>query len=134
MSRNFRYARGAAGENSNGVNQSSNQLKMMLGLSSQQAENEAPPAEKQHKNNNNKKVAQEPAPVQQAPAPAAKPAAPAWGGAAANTTTSRKSMSEIQKEAADRRYEHRHKFVFFEYLPLKLLVINYLLFVIFLQK
>ncbi|CAB9498286.1 GYF domain [Seminavis robusta] len=111
-------------EASNGANQSSAQLKMMLGLSGDaggigvaaQPPQPAPNAVEQsaekrrskadnnnNKNSNNQKRAKEPVPVQQqAPPPAAKPAAPAWGGAATNATTSRKSMSEIQKEEARR--------------------------------
>lgn len=102
-------AAAAAADNSNGANQSSTQLKMMLGLSSsQQAEQDAQAVEKQvaaksnNNGNNNQKRAKEPASTPQAPPPAAKPVASAWGNAGQNATNTRKSMSEIQKEEARR--------------------------------
>lgn len=104
-------AAAAEAAQSNGANQPSNQLKMMLGLSQpeQGAETESAPlaeapvpAEKAEKgpskNNNNQKPPAEP----EEPQVPAKPAAPAWGGAAAAPVQTRKSMSEIQKEEARR--------------------------------
>lgn len=104
----------------NGANEPSNQLKMMLGLGSQQPPEEPkaeapgetkvekqPPAEKgsSKKGGNKKNNKNQPAPApaaetpEQPAAPPAKPAAPAWGGAA-QANQKRKSMSEIQKEEA----------------------------------
>jgi len=104
--------RKAAAENtaqgSNGGNESSTQLKMMLGLGASQgtsdpAELEAPARKKQpgekktskaNKKNQLKQAEEAPAPVP------AKPAAAAWGGVA--SAKPKKSISEIQQEEARR--------------------------------
>jgi hypothetical protein len=111
-------AKAAEAKNDTGANESSNQLKMMLGLSSGAQQNAMEAAEKAEmstpsKNKMNEKkgkgkkapqkgvdetVAPNSAPQPTAPAPAS--AAPAWGGAAINKQQSRKSMSEIQQEEA----------------------------------
>lgn len=103
----------AARKNSNGGNESSAQLKMMLGLSSQEGgsaavapapmeKSEAPAAPNAQQKKSQKAAAKKgkQAPVVEQPArPTAEPApAPAWGGA--TQPASRKSMSEIQKEEA----------------------------------
>jgi len=102
-----RRAREKASNSNNGGNESSAQLKMMLGVSAQgngataasapQAETSAPkPSEKRPSKSSNKKNTKD---SHAAPDHAqAKPTAPAWGGASQPTT--RKSMSEIQKEEA----------------------------------
>ncbi|KAL3918038.1 MAG: hypothetical protein SGILL_004434 [Bacillariaceae sp.] len=97
----------AAAKSDGNENESSNQLKMMLGLS-QGAQSvgdqalETTTGSKQSKADknakaSNKRNAQKPA--EEATTPAAAPAAPAWGGAA-NSKQTRKSMSEIQQEEA----------------------------------
>ena len=105
---------------SNGGNQSSTQLKMMLGLPSQQAgagakegaraqEQNPQPKQKavEKKSKANKKTAQKPAVdvaesvPEQPEQPAAKPPpSTAWGGVATTKPNQRKSMSEIQQEEA----------------------------------
>lgn len=100
------------------ANQSSNQLKMMLGLqSSGQPPSKAEVAdtitpskpkgnEKKGKAGNKKATqkgsaeAEAPAPAPQPTKPAPAPAAPAWGGAANAKQSTKKSMSEIQQEEA----------------------------------
>lgn len=95
----------AASKSEGDANESSNQLKMMLGLSQgglssggtdtgaiEAVASKNSKADKKAKAAN-KKSAQKPA--VESPAPA--PAAPAWGGAA-NSKQTRKSMSEIQQE------------------------------------
>jgi hypothetical protein len=105
---------------SNGGNESSTQLKMMLGLSDAQSaadesgevvDNAVPSAPAPKKQAADKKAAkaskksqskptteaQAPTPASKVPAPA-KPAATAWGGAA--SAKPKKSMSEIQQEEA----------------------------------
>mmetsp|Transcript_20038 Transcript_20038/g.41899 ORF Transcript_20038/g.41899 Transcript_20038/m.41899 type:complete len:1092 (-) Transcript_20038:300-3575(-) len=93
---------------SNGGNESSAQLKLMLGLAGEggdQMEQASEPKKESpsSKRSKGKKAtptkADEPTPVAASePTKPAKPAAPAWGGA--NKPVSRKSMSEIQQEEA----------------------------------
>lgn len=107
-----RKAAEAAAAAANGGNKSSNQLKMMLGLSSAPAQ--AEPSEDKESTNKaqmpakrttkaNKKAQSKPVVVEEAPAPVPaqeKPAkaSPAWGGAA--NAKPKKTMAEIQQEEA----------------------------------
>jgi hypothetical protein len=81
---------------SNGANESSNQLKVMLGMPDQSVP--SPPQPKSEKKSKSKK-AKEVQPVEPR-LEAVKPTAPAWGGVSAAQPNARKSMSEIQREEA----------------------------------
>jgi len=97
----------ARADKSNGANQPSNQLKMLLGLPQEQAPEAALRAKQPEKqfskanNRNSQQVAVEAAPLQEHQSQA-KLAAPAWGGVAQAAPNKKKSMSEIQKEEARR--------------------------------
>lgn len=91
---------------SNGRNESSAQLKLMLGLGAQgvvvEQYVEAPmDSEKSSKMASRELLIDDPSPTPSDPvASVSKNAAPAWGGAVGSQPVTRKSMSEIQKEEA----------------------------------
>jgi GYF domain len=95
-------------KNSNGANESSNQLKLMLGLGSsmelpqnnKKAAERVALQEKQHISNDESQSHPIVSPDATTPVSTAKNTAPAWGGAAVSQPVTKKSMSEIQKEEA----------------------------------
>ena len=103
-----RRTREEEAKKANGKNESSTQLKMMLGLPSETAAPALPAAPvsptsggketKKSKNSGKNRKSKEPQQTTDASSAAAKSAAPAWGGA--SQPVKRKSMAEIQKEEA----------------------------------